>query len=388
VKSFSNPVRVALFRLLAVWLRGGQPAERKKLGIFKADGIGDFVLSSEAIRQLVAAHGANNVCLIVSEQVKGLAAALFPEVTILPIVPGHAALRDKIVNLGRLRSVATALAYDEVVCLRHYRTTYEQTILRSLHADRLVLLSNQSAVGVAATEHLDPKYFLRVSPAISAAPSGSDKVPREWSYHAAVLSASLGRDIAPQSMQPDWESRRKPRQDLASFMLISPLAGNRIRDLPPNLVVAAAEEAQADGLKHLILTGSKDQGEALHTYATTLVSALPHCRIETVHPEDLSELVDLVAAANVILTAETSTAHIATALDKSALVIIGGGHYGRFAPWRRSNKQVWLTNRLSCFDCNWRCPYSQPLCITNITVSCVKSALRAAQHDEVLNAQS
>lgn len=371
---------MALFRLLAVWLRGGQPEQCKRLGIFKADGIGDFVLSSEAMRQLIAAHGANNVCLIVSEQVHGLAAALFPGVTILPIVPGHASLRNKVVGLGRLRSAVKALAYNEVVCLRHYRTAYEQTILRSLRADRLVLLSNQSSVGVATTECLDPKHFLQISPAISTASGGGDNVPREWSYHAAVLSASLGRDIAPKSMRPDWDSRRKPREDLVSFMLISPLAGSRIRDLPPNLVVAAAEEAQADGLSHFILTGSQSQAEALHAYTRTLASALPLCRIEMVYPADLSALVDLVAAADVVLTAETSTAHIATALDQSVLILIGGGHYGWFAPWRRSNRQVWVTNKLPCSGCNWRCPYSAPLCLTNIPTSRVKSALRVARH--------
>jgi len=380
VKSFWNTVKVALFRVLAVWLRGVQPQQRKRLGIFKADGIGDFVLSSEAIRQLIAVHGANNVCLIVSEQVHSLAAALFPEVTILPVVPGHASLRDKVAGLGRLRSAVRALAYDEVVCLRHYRTAYEQTILRSLHTDRLVLLSNQTTTGVGSTDCPTPKSFFFVSPETSAPSGGGNEVPREWSYHAAVLSVSLRRDVSPQSVQPDWDSRRKLRQDLAPFMLISPLAGSSIRDLPPNLVVTAAEEAQADGLKHFILTGSKGQAEALHTYARTLASALPLCRIEMAHPADLSALVDLVAAAGVVLTAETSTAHIATALDQSALILIGGGHYGWFAPWRRSQKQVWLTNQLPCFDCNWRCPYSAPFCLTDIPTSRVKSALRVARN--------
>lgn len=377
--SLSAPLKTSLFWILEAWLSLGKPKQRKRLGIFKADGIGDFVLSSEAIRQLIGAHGPTNVCLIVSPEVQSLATALFPEVEALPIVPGHAALEEKIFGLSRLRSAVKAMVYDEVVCLRHYRTAYENAILRSLHTGRLVLLSNQATVGVDSSGALIPKNFHCVSPEASGTVDRNDVAPLEWQYHAAVLSASLGRGIRPQSMRPNWDNQRKPPKESAPFMLISPFTGSHIRDLPLNLVSTAAEQAHSNGIKHLVLTGTKRQAEDLNIYARALGPALPLCRVDVIHPTDLPALVDLVAEASLILTAETSTAHIATAIDKPALVLIGGGHYGWFAPWRRSEKQVWLTNRLPCFDCNWRCPYEEPLCITRISSSLLKSVLPIAE---------
>lgn len=379
VKSFINPVKKTLFQLLEVWLRGGQPKRRTRLGIFKADGIGDFVLSSEAIRQLLAEHGANNVCLIVSNQVRRLAAALFPEAAILTIVPGHAALRDRVVGLGRLRSAVEALAYDEIVCLRHYRTTYEDTILRSFRAKRIVLLPNQSLGYARDSKNPIPNNFCLVNPKLTFSENKADNVPREWQFHAAALSMSLGRHVAAESMRPNWDSIHSPNETQANYLLISPLAGRGIRDLPPNLVNAAARKALERGLDLLLLTGTSEQAEHLSSYAESLRSSIPGCRVVVVYPPDLPALVRLVASAALVCAAESSTAHIATALDRPTLVLIGGGHFGWFAPWRRSAKQVWLTHRLPCFDCNWHCPYPEPFCITNITNAQVAAALPAAE---------
>lgn len=363
-----------IFRLLEVSLAVDRPRRRKKLAIFKADGIGDFVLSSEAIRQLIAEHGTHEVTLILSLELRDLAAAMFPGVEIRAIAPGHATRKARIFRVAALRSAIASAAYDEVVCLRHYRTRYEDAILRALTATRVVLLENQSAAGERSIRDATPGKFCVIG---AKTCETSDNIPREWGFHAAILSKSMGRHVSPECMRPDWDKWPAPTKADAPFVLVSPLTGRRIRDLPTNLVRAAAGAVAASGMHNLVLSGGRQQAPLLGCYADVLRSDLPHCRVDLRFPSHLPALVDLVASAAMVITAETSTAHIAAALNRPALVIIGGGHYGWFGPWRRSVAQVWLTKRLPCFNCNWRCPHPTPLCLTDITAAEVETATSA-----------
>ncbi len=361
---------------MALYFWGKRPKQTKRVAIFKPDGIGDFVLSSEAIRRVVNFHGAVNVSLILPGQLYDMAADLFANVEILPIVPGHANWKQKAFGLPMLRSTIQANAYDEVICLRHYRTRYEDTILRAFHAEKVILLPNQSRSATEGGPDSEIPANFRV---VQATPKTGEQerkdIPREWTFHAAVLSEALKHPVSPDSLRPNWDARTMPLDVPDRFLLIAPLAGRPIRDLPLPLVEAAARKAATDGLRYVVLTGSRTQGTELRSYADALRRALPHCRIEVAHPAGLSAFMDLVAKAALVVTAESSTAHIAAALDKQALILIGGGHYGWFAPWQRSDRQVWLTNKLPCFDCNWRCSYPEPFCITQITSDQVAEAL-------------
>jgi ADP-heptose:LPS heptosyltransferase len=92
-------------------------------------------------------------------------------------------------------------------------------------------------------------------------------------------------------------------------------------------------------------------------------------------PKSLVEFAQRVADAKAVLTVETSTAHLAAALDKPAVILIGGGHFGLLGPWQRSSKQRWLTNQLPCFGCDWRCIYPEIRCLSEIPPSAVARAL-------------
>jgi heptosyltransferase II len=74
----------------------------------------------------------------------------------------------------------------------------------------------------------------------------------------------------------------------------------------------------------------------------------------------------LVSLAAVVLTMDSSTAHIAGALERPAVVILGGGHPGFFGPWGNPERFRWLRNPLPCYGCNWTCVMERPLCIEDI----------------------
>jgi ADP-heptose:LPS heptosyltransferase len=100
--------------------------------------------------------------------------------------------------------------------------------------------------------------------------------------------------------------------------------------------------------------------------------------VDCAPPTSVAELAEAVARAELVLTAESAAAHLAAAFDRPALVVIGGGHYGQFGPWRRSARQVWITNTLECFGCDWRCVHPAPYCLTRIGVDAVRAGVAQA----------
>ena len=73
---------------------------------------------------------------------------------------------------------------------------------------------------------------------------------------------------------------------------------------------------------------------------------------------------------------ETSLAHIASALGVPQVIVLGGGHFGRFMPVHRTTTAVILP--LECFACNWFCRYEKPYCIRSIRPQTVAQAVERA----------
>lgn len=72
--------------------------------------------------------------------------------------------------------------------------------------------------------------------------------------------------------------------------------------------------------------------------------------------------------------ADTGTAHIACAVGTPHVVLLWGGHFGRFFPYSPLTSVVCLP--LTCYGCNWHCPYSRPHCVKDIDPVVVESAFR------------
>lgn len=74
--------------------------------------------------------------------------------------------------------------------------------------------------------------------------------------------------------------------------------------------------------------------------------------------------------------AETGLAHVACALEVPQVVLLGGGHFGRFMPY--SDLTTIASTPLACFGCNWRCRFSRPHCVQDVPVQVLAAALRSA----------
>ncbi|MCK4292792.1 MAG: glycosyltransferase [Planctomycetes bacterium] len=72
--------------------------------------------------------------------------------------------------------------------------------------------------------------------------------------------------------------------------------------------------------------------------------------------------------------AETALAHITCAVGRPNVILLGGGHFGRFMPYSPLTSVVCLP--LECYGCNWGCRYEAPHCVKDVAPEVIAEALR------------
>lgn len=91
----------------------------------------------------------------------------------------------------------------------------------------------------------------------------------------------------------------------------------------------------------------------------------------------------IVKHANVFIGNDSGFTHIAKALGKKFVGIIGGGCYGLFFPYNVTKNEQLLFHQLDCFGCEWRCHLEKPYCVQNVTVEQVlKCVERFLEQDD------
>jgi len=101
----------------------------------------------------------------------------------------------------------------------------------------------------------------------------------------------------------------------------------------------------------------------------------------------LTELIEQIAGAELLISNETSAIHIAAAVSTKTICILGGGHFERFAPYPKNmqNSLLCLFEKMPCFNCNWQCIYKPG---ENDPFPCISSLSAEKVWDEVKTALS
>ncbi|MCX6955546.1 MAG: hypothetical protein NTV51_25650 [Verrucomicrobia bacterium] len=358
------PVR----RWIAARLAGtshAEPVQMKEAAILKVDRIGDFVLALGALRLLVRHYGEDRCVLLVSDKVEKLAAAEFPRTERL-VLPddSNSVLRVWWPLRRRHGPYLDRTGFKTLVNLRHWPTPYHRLILSWIKTRQIHSLSSTPMRGenpLATARALAPDY-----PPVSVG-----LLSRELLGHQRVVSAALNRPVTVAEIWPRFESI-KP--EVGDYLLVCPFGSASIRDYPEAQLASALHESLTHTDCRVVFSGTTSQRPALERLAARV--GAPRTELRT--DDTVVGFVQRVADARAVFTAESAAAHISTALDKPAVILLGGGHAGMFGPWGEGRRQYWLTNPLSCFGCDWRCIHPEALCLTQIPSARIASALRAA----------
>ncbi|MBF0466730.1 MAG: polysaccharide pyruvyl transferase family protein [Nitrospirae bacterium] len=93
----------------------------------------------------------------------------------------------------------------------------------------------------------------------------------------------------------------------------------------------------------------------------------------------LRQCAAIISRCLIYFGADSAGAHMSCALGVPCVVVLGGGHVGRFFPYNKSTTTVSVP--LECYGCNWQCKYNVCHCVDAICYEMVCEALKLAIED-------
>jgi ADP-heptose:LPS heptosyltransferase/predicted O-methyltransferase YrrM len=104
---------------------------------------------------------------------------------------------------------------------------------------------------------------------------------------------------------------------------------------------------------------------------------LDRCRTLTLNlsgATTLKQSLALLQRCRLAVGAETGLAHMACAVSTPNVILLGGGHFGRFMPYSPLTTVVSLP--LECYWCNWHCRYERAHCVADVSPEVLGQAIR------------
>lgn len=358
-----RPEQTRIPRPLREWigqrLSGPPPGShhrQAKACLYAVGRIGDFVLMLSALRLLIDHFGSAHTVLVLAHAARPLAAKEFPGVRCLTLPPeGAGVMRDLWPTWRAHRAQFAKDHFDCVISLRHQRTLYHEVTLSWISASTDVRL-------------MPADYPQQANPDLST----------ELLAHRVLVERVLGRPVAPAEIIPRFTTI--PVSD-DGRLVIYPLSQDEQRCLSVTQVTSLLRLWRQSSSAAIIFGGSQADASRLAPYLkAAAANGLTGMNVET--PAGIEALIDHLAQAGAVLASESGAAHIATALDKRAVILTGGGLQGLCYPWRRSPRQISIQHVLPCFGCDWQCSQPAMYCLTELPLA------EAARALPVLNAKT
>ncbi|MFO7976477.1 MAG: glycosyltransferase family 9 protein [Candidatus Hydrogenedentota bacterium] len=357
------------------------------VAVLRPDRIGDFVLATPALGTLHRIFGDTRITLFGHPSWIPLAEWLQQ----WDVINGVEKLADAFASLDQEKLVKPAVMFDAAMRLARYETIVYFTACRTSAVDTLLSLIAAHKIAWQGGSGNMPASRERANRSIYETLYDVPTDAPEYMRNARMVAALDSENAIPQA-PPQWhiphgaadETLAPVETGLDSpFIALSPFTSVSLKNWPLDhyakllrLLGEAFPEHQ------FVLLGDK---------ANPPLKALAQRSSRVVDLRGMTTLPQaccLLARAELSISGDTAAAHIASAVGTPALVIMGGGHYGRFFPYPAAHEgceNVALTHEMPCFQCNWVCRYrwfretSAP-CVANVSVDRVfESALRLLQ---------
>lgn len=120
----------------------------------------------------------------------------------------------------------------------------------------------------------------------------------------------------------------------------------------------------------IVILGGKDGFEP----GAEICRKFPGGSINLAGKTTIRQTAGIIRKCRLYIGADTAGAHIACAVGTPNVVLLGGGHFGRFLPYSHLTSVVCLP--LECYNCNWKCRYQRVHCIRDIEPEVIVEAIK------------
>ncbi|MBI5091376.1 MAG: glycosyltransferase family 9 protein [Candidatus Hydrogenedentes bacterium] len=355
----------------------------QRVGIVRLDLIGDFVLFTAALPHFRAAFPGAELVLFGNAAWRDLALWLNDH----RVVCESQLLFDEFVDIEPARLVDFGYFSSAVTQLRTTDLVVNAAYSRTNVGDKLIAAAGRESIGcsgdttniLAGQKLLNDKLYSRLIP--------NSESKTEWERNIDLAQALAPAASIPRT-PPFWRLNR----DLADASIAGLFKANGVSSMTPTIAISPFAslpikqwplaqyrsliqcilDARGD-LRALILGGADRVREA-----ELLTKGFPSAErvINLVGKTSLVEATCLLCRSRVSISGDTAAGHLASAVGTPAVVVMGGGHYGRFYPYAAPHPGAAnhaVIHRMDCFHCNWFCKYrrfsnQEPPCLQEITV--------------------
>ena len=341
------------------------PLEPRSILWVRTDSIGDAVLASSMLPHLATKYPAAKIAVVCQDRVADLYAAC-PIVDTIICFDYKKAVADEAYRESIIGEIAEF--HPDLVLNSHYSGDALTELLTLSHRapETIGLAGDLSNIAAAELEQLAPLYSRRI-------PSPGLAKP-EMERHRDFL-AGLG--LKPPQLEPMVWTATEDEAVAEAFFKQHELDRSRTIALFPKAQYAIKDyagyaEALRDlgpGFQFLIFGGPEVEASAQQ-----LAAQLPGASINLAGKTTLREMAALIRRCRLYVGADSAGAHIACAVGTPNVVVLGGGHFGRFLPYSPLTSVVCLP--LGCYGCNWRCRFGKPHCIQDLAPGLLAEAIR------------
>jgi Glycosyltransferase family 9 (heptosyltransferase) len=307
--------------------------------IYKVDRLGDWLLAEPSVARIVADARARGASVVIWGADESLQIRRWRE-------PGCA---------------VESFSLDPIGAVAKFRRAWAVIGLLSVYQARILLCLRHfpDPVRDFVLGHADSCEIRALSLLVYGASSGA--VPHEIIRHSAILAGAGLAPRDPADLLPRISGRSASHSGL---VVLAPYSSGAIKDWVDESWVEVAHGLHERGLRLELWVSPGQAGRAGELARKIAVGGRDV--VAAVRCGSLNELAGAMAGSALVVSVDTFAAHLAAALDVPLVSLIGGGQYGDFGPWRRSARQLWLSNPLPCFGCSWRCSRSRVECMEDI----------------------
>ncbi len=321
---------------------------RRGLLVVRMDGIGDMVLFRGSLDHYAEAFGVarEDMVILGCTSWGAIAESLFEGYRVR-VIDEHVYARRPLyrlkVNLW-LRQLAPAVAVND----SYFR--------RALMADSLLWVAGAPRT-VASLPYINEPtraeftyYLSQVDRIVNTGVYPIHEVVR----HARFVSAVAGRAVAPAPPRIAWRDAPPPLPDGPPYAVLNPGSNEPGRRWPLAGYLDMAERLLDRGYR-VVFVGTGE--EVIDDDRLRQILTKPGV-VDLVGRTSLSELMDLMAHAALMITNDTGPAHLGVALGTPTVVIVGGGHFGCFFPYPAEVTPAnarFVYHEMDCYHCFWRC---------------------------------
>lgn len=346
----------------------GGPAAPTRLLWIRTDAIGDNILSLPALSRIREAHPTAWVSVLCQEGLAEIYAACPFVDEVLTFVRRRAhedpEYRQTIVKLlQELRAdicIAPVLSREELT---------DHFVLGSRAEVRVAFDGNDCNIS-PAVRRFHNQFYTKV---VTAAGRG---IRSEFRLNEALLSALEipAEGLAPQIWLTDDDAAFARRileaEGLDPARTLAFFAGARDSHRLSQAYGGALEAfCGANGFAVVALGGARD-GDIIQRN----VAGRGFRVVDLTGKTTIRQAAAVIARCALAVGAETGLAHIAAAVSTPHVILLGGGHFGRFMPSAATTTAVALP--LECFGCNWHCRYPEHYCVKGVTDMAIGEAIR------------